>query len=387
MRLNLGELQKVVNRTLDEEKAAQALKSEIGRVLGPSVVTEGKFVDVVAAANDHLDVLDRTGRSGLVEFKSTLVASFLDYRDSEVRKFAARVCPEKYLPRMKNDRSPEVRAAVAARLSPPAVREMMRRFPQDDQLRVIFRQKKRLLEAGLPKPAVEPMGHDPVEDAERMGDVARTAPGLELSDSWYHQLAMKFLHDMGRNIEYAWEELAVRRYCASTKATSGVEVDETKLLKCIKDMIEEKEDDAMERDALKETLSWLKAQETQDNLNEGVLPDLSEDVDPVRDLMVANLVGEQFLEQASKLFKVQEAMLPMSIRKYRLGEGNMRQTTVPVIGMLPHKFGFRALDERALDRFCEAWTQHQAIAGEPLKLEWTNHPTDMNKVGFTCVLK
>jgi hypothetical protein len=387
MRLKLDELQKVVKKTIDEEKAADALKAEIGRVLGPTVVTAGRLIEVVAAANDWLDVLDRTGRSSRLQFKPSVTASFLDYRDPEVRKFAARVCPEKFLPKMTSDRSPEVRAAVAARLSLPAVREMMKHFPQDDQLRTIFRQKKRLIEAGVAKPEVEPMGHDPVAGKERLGDTVKQPKGPDLSENWYHQHAMRFLHDYGRNIEYAWEELAVKRFCSATKATSGVEIDEAKLLKSIKELIKEKEDNAMERNSLKETLAWLEAQEEKQDLQEGALPDLSEDADPVLDLLQGGLTSEQYCEQANKLFRIQESMLPLGIRKYRLGEGNAKQTLVPCIGMLPHKFGFRSIDERALDSFCEHWTKRQQMMGEPLRLEWTNHPSDVNKIGFTCVLK
>ena len=386
MHLKLGELQKVVNKTIDEEKAATALKAEIGRVFGAVVVTAGKLLEVVAAANDRLDYLDRTGGSKRLQFEPAITASFLDYREPEVRKFAARVCPEKYLPKMTSDRNPEVRAAVAVRLQLPAVREMMKRFPQDDQLRTIFKAKKKLMESGVAKPEVKPLGIDPVTGKERLGDAVKQNEGPELSENWYHQHAMRFLHDYGRNIEYAWEELAVRRFCSSLKATSGVEVDEGKLLKSIKGLIKEKEDNAMERDALKETLAYLQAQEEQQDLNEGLLPDLNEELDPVQVLVSSGLSGQEFLESAGRIFRVQHSMLPLGIRKYRLGEGSARQTLVPCIGMLPHKRGFRALDERALDQFCAHWTQQQALAGEPLKLSWSNHPTDVNKIGFNCSL-
>lgn len=387
MRLKLDELQKLVKRTLDEGKAADAFKAEIGRVLGPVVVIEGKLSEVAASANDRLDVLEHTGRTGTVTFESSVATGYLDHTDPEVRKLAARVVPEKYLGRVARDRNPEVRAAVAARLQLPQVREMMKLFPHDDQLRVIFKRKKALVEAGLPKPETKPLGIDPVAGKERMGDVARTQPGPELGKNWYHEHAMRFMRDYGQNIEYAWEELAVHRFCASTKATSGVEIDESTLLKAVKDIIKEKEDRAMKHDALKETLSWLQGQDDQETLAEGIIPDMQEPEDAVTSLVQGRLTGEQYLEAASRLFKVQEGMLPLGIRKYRLGEGNARQTMIPVIAMLPHRHGFRAIDERALDTFCEHWTKRQALQGEPLRLEWTNHPSDMNKVGFTVVLK
>jgi regulator of replication initiation timing len=387
MRLTLDSLQKVVARTLDEEKASAALKGEIKRVLGPAVVTEGKLEEVAANANSWIDVLERTGRDGRFDFLSTVTTGFLDHRHPEVRKFAARVVPERFLGKLTTDNDSAVRAAVAQRVPLAAVREMMKRFKNDDQLRTIYR-KRKLHEGGLAQPKVEPMGLDvPAPDAKRLGDAAKTPPGPELSEAWYNQHAHRFLHDFGRNIEYAWEPLAVRRFASSLKATSGVEIDEAKLLKTIKELIKEKEDLAMERNALRETLTWLDKQANKEQLDESVLPELDEVDDPVRKLVNAGLTGEQYVEQAKVLFRVQESQLPRSIRKYRLGEGNTAIVTVPCIGYMPSGKAFRAIDERALDVFCESWTKRQQLVGEPIRLEWVQHPGDQSKVCFTCVLK
>ena len=383
--VSIQELQQVVKRTINEEKASDALKSEIKRVLGPSVVTEGKLETVVASANDWMDVLDRTGRSSRLAFKPAVTACWLDHSSAEVRSFAARVVPEHFLSKMTTDRSPQVRAQVAARISLPVVREMMKRFPSDDQIRSIYRTRK-IDEAGIPQPKVVDEPFD-MYGEKRMGAVSKTNNEAELSDEYYATLAQKLMRQFGSNLEYSWEEIAVDRYVKSVKASTGVEIDAEKLIKCIKELIKEKEDLAMEKDALKETMSWLKRQNAAEMLKEGMLPDIVEEVDPVLELVHSNLTSEQYVEQASRLFRVQESMLPLGIRKYRLGEGNARQTKVPCIGMLPHGGGFSATDERALDMFCSHWTARQAIAGEPLKLEWTNHPSDMNKIGFTVLLK
>jgi len=382
MHLKLDSLQRLVDQTIGEERAAASLKAEIKRVLGPVVITEGHLVEVVTAANDHMDVLSRTGRLSRLEWQPKVVSAWKDHNHPEVRKFAARVVPEKYLSAMSNDRSPEVRAAVAGRLSLNAIREMIKRFPKDDQLRSVYRTKK-LYEAGVSQPGVEPMGHDPVDGKERMGDVERTSDSPGLSEGWYREQARRFMNDYGQNIEYTWEKLAVQRFCLSTKQTSGVEIDEARLLKHIKQLIEEKENMALERNSLRETIEYLEKQ----RLTEGELPELVEEADHVQQLLHANLTSEQYVQRALQLFKVQEGMLSAGIRKYRLGEGNARQVLIPIIGYLPHRLGFRAVDERALDAFCEAWTRRQAAEGEPLRLEWTGHPTDTNKIGFTCVLK
>ena len=386
MHLKLDALSQIVKEVAVEERLAQAFKAEINRVFGPTVVTEGKLTEVAANANDWLDVLDRTGRSSRLAFKPSVAAGFLDCSDPEVRRFATRVCPEKFLPKMTTDRSSSVRAAVAARLSLPGVREMMKHFPQDDQLRTIYRTKKNLHEDGVPKPKVEPIDFD-MYGEKPLGAAVKQKPGPELSEEDYHQLAMEFMHKYGQNIEYAWEELAVSTYCKSLKSTSRVEVDQKKLLKAIKDLIEQKEDDAMERNPLKETLSWLEGQEKIEDLCEGMMPEVVDEIDPVTELVLGAFTGEQYVSHAMKLFRVQEATLPMAIRKWRMAEGSARQTMVPCIGMLPHKDGFRSIDERALDMFCEAWTHQQALVGEPFRLEWVGHPSDVNKIGFTCILK
>lgn len=386
MRLTVNELQQLVDKTIKEERDTESLKLEIGRVLGPVVVAEGKLHEVVAAANDRLDVLSRTGRLKTVGFDPAITSQWTTHVDPELRKFVARVCPEQHLSRLATDRNPEVRAAVANRSSSAIVKEMMKRFPNDDQLRSIFRQKK-MNEAGLPKPQVVPMGHDPVDGKKRMGAAAKNPDGPDLSEAWYHDQAVRFMSDYGQNLEYGWEELAVRRFCSSTRATSGMEVDEAKLLKTVKKIIEEKEDEALERNSLRETLDWLAEQDENALMIEGPDFETLEEQDSVTNVMKSGLSGGGFISEIMKLFRVQEGMLPKGIRKYRLGEGNARQTIIPVIATLPHKHGLRSIDERALDMFCETWTRHQQLVGEPLRLEWVAHPGDMNKIGFTCVLK
>jgi len=394
MRLNLGELQAVVKRTLDEERAVDALKQEIKRVLGPAVITEGKLEEVAASANAWIDVLDRTGRSSRFDFLDQVTTSFLDHRHPSVREFAARVVPEKFLGKLVNDPEPKIRHIVASRVPLDTVREMLKRFKNDDELRLIYRRRiaTKLHESGITQPKVEPMGHDPTADAEAYGAAGKTASGPDLSETWYRQAAWRLMHDYGRNIEYAWEELAVRRFCSSVKATSLVEIDASKLLKHVKDLIKEKEELAMERNALREsplksTLAYLEKQAKEEALlEETVLPELNEVDDPVHKLVESRCTPEQYIEAAKVLFRIQEGHLPMAIRKYRLGEGNTKVTAMPIIGWLPHGGSFRAIDERALDIFCEHWNRRQAADGEPIKIQWTTHPTDLSKLGFSASL-
>lgn len=388
MRLNVNvrQLQGLVKEVLDEEVASQSLKAEIKRVFGPAVVVEGKLANVVAEANDWIDVLERTGRAGRFDFLSDISTRFLDHRDPEIRRFAARVVPEKYLGPLTHDNNSAVRAAVAARVPLPAVKKMMERFKNDDQLRVIYRARKQLTEAGIATPDTEPLGTDPVEGAERMGDAAKTADGPDLSETWYLEQAHKLMIDYNRNIEHNWEPVAVRRFCSATRATSGVVIDETKLLKAIQQLEKEKEERSMERNALRETAEWLERQSRAKQLREAALPDFVAPVDAVNRVLESGLSDAQIVEVASEVFKVQLMDLPRAIRKYCLGESNSRVIKVPCVGFLPSGRGFRALDEQALDVFCEAWNNRQALVGEPVRVSWFTHPGTIGKISFDVKL-
>lgn len=386
MHLKLDSLQRLLDHTLVEERLAAELREEVGRVLGPVVVTEARLVDVAAAANDRLDVLDRTGRSGGLEWDARRAMRWANHPHHEVRKLAARVLEARSLGRLASDRSPEVRAVVARRAPLATVAGMVRRYPADDQLRSTLRQR-RLAEAGVAKPKAVPMGHDPTDGKEPMGKASRSLEVPDLTEAWYNEQARRLVHEYDGTMECSWEERAVHRFCASALTTSGTEIDEAKLLKNVKRLIKEREDMVMERDALKETLSWLDRQDELEMLEEGMIPQYQERVDPVDDLVHGGLVGEKFIEAAMRVFRVQESIMPLGIRKYRLGEGNARQTMVPCVGTLPHAAGFRPVDERALDVFCESWNRRQRQQGEPLCIEWSAHPDAVGKVSFTCSLR
>lgn len=383
--MRLEELQKVVKQALTEERAADAFRAEINRVLGPSVIAEGRIEQIAEAANDRIDVLERTGRATRLAFKPSVMVRWLDHNSPEVRKFATRIVPEKFLARMATDRSDVVRAAAAKRLPIGAVREMLKRFPKDDQVRVIYKER-RIAEAGVKQPKTVDEPFD-MYGEDRLGDAVKQDEGSELSELWYREKAMKFMADYGTNIEDNWEEVLAHRYVSSVKATEGVELDEKKLLKAIKEQIKEREDRALERDALKETLAWLKGQEESELMQESAMPVIEDVDDPVRDLIESNLSPSTFISTANSLFGVKESVVPPGIRKYRLGELNARSATVPVVGRLPHGGTFRAIDEQALDMYCKHWNDRQQLQGEPLKLEWSTHPDSANKVSFNVVLR
>lgn len=384
MRLKLDALQRVVKRTMDEERVLDALREEVKRVLGPTVLTDVRLEEIAESANHKIDCMEQTGNINRLDFKPNVVSRYLDHTDPQVRRFAARVVPEKFLSRMTKDRSNTVRSVVASRASLTVVREMMKNFPSDDQLKTIYT-KRTLAEAGIAQPKVVKEPFD-MYGEERLGDAAKQAPGPELSEQWYKDKAFKLMQDFGGALEYSWEEQAARQYCRATKATSGVEIDEVKLLKAIKDLIEESEDMALERDAMKETLSYLDAVAERETLNESAMPIVEEREDAVQELMEANLGAEQFMERAKELFAIKGAPIPAAIKKYRLGEGSSTVVEVPIVAMMPASTP-AAMCERALDAYCRHWTSNQSLKGEPIVIEWSYNPTGVGKVCFSVSLK
>lgn len=386
MRVSLKILQSLVESAINEDRVANALRLEVSRVMGPAVIVDGSTQQIAEAANEWLDVLERTGRSSRLNFNSSVMSTYVGHSDPHVRKLAARVVPNKYLSTLSNDKNHAVRAAVARRVPIDAVKEMLKRFPRDDSLRSIYKQKC-LSEAGIATPKIQDEPFD-MYGEERMGDASRSGDGLELSEQWYQTKALRLLQDYGGNIEYAWEEKAVRRLASSMKATSHVEIDEAKLLKAVKKLIEDKEDEHIKRNPLKETISWLKFHDDNALISEGSEHDFLEETDVVSEIMKLNLSPQMFIEKANDVFKIKESAYPAHFKKYRLGEDHVKTESVPVIGFLPHNKGFRSLDERALDSYCKNWSDRQLMDGkEPMKLEWRVHPEQVGKISFAVTLK
>lgn len=383
MRLKLDALERVVKKAMNEEKGLDALREELKRVLGPTALTEARLEELAESANHMIDIMEQTGKINRLDFKPHIVTKYLDHGNVQVRKFAARVAPEKFLTRMTNDRSTAVRAVVASRAKLATVREMMKNFPTDDQLKTIYK-KRVVVESGVaqPKPVKEPFD---IHGDKRLGDSVKQSPGPELSEQWYKDKAFKLMQDFGGNIENSWEELAARAFARSTKATSGVEIDEVKLLKAIKDLIEEKEDRALERDALKETLDWLSSLEEKESLQESAMP-VIEEANDVESLLSEDVGAEQFVEKSNAIFQVKHARLPVSVKKYNLDEGSSLNVEIPIVGMMPEGID-ASLCEKALDEYCKRWSEKQALRGEPLKLDWSYSPTQVGKISFSAVLR
>lgn len=374
MRVNLKSLEKVVT----EERSVAMFRQEVKRVLGDSVYAEGTLKQVVKEANERLDVLEKTGRLN-VSFDQKIINKLLEHSDVDVRKFVARTIDKNKLQRFVNDKSDTVRLAAAKRLPLSIVSEMVKRFPFDDQLSVLKKQKQ--LSEGLPDPKITKVSNE----KKKLGAAVKQYAGDELSDLWYKEKALKYVADYGGNIEDGWEEVTAHRFVSSTKATSGVEIDEKKLLDAIKKELEARDDRALGDTTLRETIKWLsKSLNEESEIVEYVEED--EEIDEIKDLVESNVSRSDYISEAVRLFNVKFAQLPASIRKFRMNEVNSVQE-IPAVGMVPDKRGFTPIVERALNTLCRNWTEKQVLNGESLKLEWGTHPIDENKICFTVVMK
>ena len=384
MHLKLEELQRVAKKTIKEEQKHATIRDELFRVFGPPVMVSKNCERVADAVNEQLDLSESSGQNvqrGAVK-TSVLVEASLS-SSAVVRKVAARLLPAKMAARLLNDPSSSVRCAAAKRLPVEALKESIKRFPNDDQLRTIFRQKK-LNEAGLPKPK-EADEHFDMYGEEPLGDAVKTrVSDKDLPDTWYERLAHKLCSDYGGNLEGQWEETLATRVVASHYSTTGVKLDREKLLKCIYDCIEEREEAVLGEGSLKSIAARLLRESYMD---ESVMPVFDEvRNDPVADLLESNFSSAQYIDEAEKLFSVRKSTVPAGIKKYRIGEGSHVETLIPVNGRIPGG-SITPSVEQALDRYVDSWNKRQALSGEPYRLSWGTHASGVNMIGFNLQLK
>jgi hypothetical protein len=391
MRVKLNQLQRVVKRAMNEEKTVKILREEVSRVLGPIMDTDVKLGELAEAVNDRVAVLERTGRQSRLTFKPSVLARFARNKNVEVRKMCARLLPERFAAKMAGDPNHRVRAIVASRVPLATVRKMVNHFPGDKEV-------KRILTLREAHDHAHEAEHLHMHDEKRLGDAIKQPDGPGLSQNWYRTQADLFMQDYGQDmyettgqsIDYNWEEQVVRNFCRHSKMTSGVEIDEAKLLNALDDLIKEREECVLQKEAAGSLASLAKRlheAHDRETLNESpIMPVLAEATDPVQELLESNLPPSVFLERVEDMFAVRFSRVPNSLKKYRMGEG-LTEQQVPMKARLPHMQGLRSIDERVLDLYIEHWNNRQAVTGEPIVLEWNPDPGETGVVGFAVMLK
>lgn len=372
--LKLRNLQSVVQRVVEEEKVLYALKEEIAKTIGSSVITENR--DVGAICDDvmqHLDVIEaRNGRPN--PFKPALTIKMLEHASPRVRRLGARLAPASQLHKVMNDKSSYVRAEVAKRVSLAELKTMTRQFPNDDAIAYIY-------EARLNEGTDEEFD---MYGEDRLGDSVKQCNEQELTDMWYESLARKLVEDYRHETETGWVSTAVNNYVRAVKTTSGIEIDAEKLRESIYEIINEHDDAILSSMSLKETYQRLLA----DDLMESTTYTMgADDDDIVTDLVNSRFAPTEYLNQAAEVFSVQEGAVSRGVRRLVLTEGVSADIQVPVSGELPHDMGFRSIDEKALDLYCESWNKKRLLEGNPLRISWSVDPTTDAGIIFETTMR
>jgi len=374
MGLKLNELQKVVKNVVKNERNIDALRGEIVRTLGHTILVSRGLERMAESANERLDILEATDKS-YEKIRPALLLKFIDSSSPEVRKLVARLLPESFLKPLMKDSDPAVRATVARRLPTHLVSEMTRRFPKDDTLRQISKAKK-LLEAGLPTPEIEDEEFD-MYGLEPIGDVFGDVDYPDLTDAWYDTLALKILNMYGRNIEEQWEEATVHQYVDSM-ASMGVEVDRQRLLDAVYDLLEQRADAVLEENSLASIAARLRLEETV------VMPVISESIDPVQQLIESRPSPSDYIKKFEELFSVKYVNSKNPAAAI-MTEGTTR-VVHPASAQLFNK-SIRNVDEKAVDAYVNAWNSRNKMKGENYyKLAWTQGDVD-GLVNFHLELK
>lgn len=371
MHLKLEELQKLVTKVVKEEKRYDSLKEEVSRVVGPVVVTTHDLKLMAETANNHLDVLVRSGKQ-ITPARTSVLLKFIDSGEPEVRRLIARLLPESFVRKMRFDANHAVRWAVAERLPAKIIAEMVKQFPSDDQLRTIYKSKK-LYEAGLPSPKLADEEFD-INGEKPLGDTAHYDDHPGMTDVWYDSLAREIVTKYGHTIETNWEEKAVDNYANGMKS-QGVELDSEKLLDAIYDYLAKREENTLKEGTLRRIAASLR---DEDTLDAPFMPVIGEGKDVVNSLLRSQVSPAEYIQQFESTFSVTKASVNNIGRKQGINE-NFARVIVPVEAILPAGT-LRPNDEKALDTYTKSWNRQRQLRNQPYRLSWT--PGTRGKVSF-----
>jgi len=340
MQLRLSHLRSEATHAVERTRAVADLGSELRRVLGPTVPVRGTLAHMVEAVHARLDELGPHAGQGA---RASVLLKFVDDPSRDVRRLAARLLPPRLAERLGRDPDPGVRRAAR-----------LRSLCEGDD-----------------------------EPGTRLtGDAVKQHEGPELSDGYYRSLAERLMQDFGRRMEFGWEPVAVRRLAGSTRALSGIVIDEERLLEALDDLRTEREEETLERPDryLREAAGFLRRRAVAET---PVMPLIEEhDSDPVARL---DERASGFKADVERVFRIRSAPPSSTVQRGRLREGVDSGLRVPVVGRLPHGGAPRALDERALDSYVRAWNGRAAATGEPTRISWS--PGTADRIVFSAEVK
>lgn len=354
MNLKLRHLRTIAQETLSETKALNEMKAELRRVFGPATVTEAKDSAVASYANSVLDAQEASGKScEMLGLKPMAFLKTLTHSDPGIRKLSARLAPLKEVRHLVFDDNDDVRLAAAKRLPRVFAEAALKKYPDDFALEALIEESKDLQEAGLPDPEKRDQHLSMYKD--RLGDVAKQKSVPELSDVWYEDLAKKFAQDYGKNIEFNWEEKIVANFCSGVRAQTGVVIDPKRLLKAVKDLINDKEEKVLDESLEEALVLPLMVEEKKSSRQSKMLTSVSS---------ITNLTA--LSESLGVEFKPASLFV-----KARLIEEGMNSRV-----MLPNRVVFKTMmtsdDETDLDKFTSLWNIAAKRENKPLRISWVN---------------
>lgn len=358
------------------------LKESAKKMFGPTFYCNDNIVDVCDKINEFLYECKTEGRIIENELKTSILLSLKDHSNVAVRKMVVQLLPESFLKKFYDDDSDVVRFYVAQRLSKKELLELKKRHPSDLMIETVLSEKK--LSNNLePFELVEKDKADPDYNSGKAQQLSTTKQvnDIELSDTWYETAARNILNQYGefsygtpRHVERHWNPLAVKRFCASTKATSGVVIDQQKLQDAVDAALEQYDDELESRCCnlakIKESLQKSVRQQKIDSIP---VLQIVEDVDVVDKLLYESL---NFREEFENLFKVEFKTYKPNI--HELCECiELYDFSVPCSCVSPKSFIDESSD-KAISKYVSRW--NSLNESKNIRLTW--NVSDKNKVSF-----
>jgi len=360
-KVTVNELKKIVNDTISQERNISLFREEIFRIFGPIVNTDIKLELMAEEANDRLSVMERTGKTLKENIKPSLLMKFSSHPSAEVRKLIVRLLPENLAERFASDKSNTVLYEVARRIPLREAKALSKHHPSDKALYTIYRDRY-LSEAA-----------ETLRAGEALKGAVSTGPTVnDLSDLWYETEARKALSDYGvahgGPIENSWDEVFVKRYCASLASTTRIACDPDRLWAAIQDLLDERDDKV------------LKANEL--TVESKLRPNPFEKKNIIENLLKSNLGSLQFVNKFDSIFDVRVVEESFKSHKYRLLENSQLSLEVPVFARIPAGYKFTTTLENVFDRYVSSWNSIQAQRGSHVRIDWMPHPKNLNYVQF-----
>lgn len=245
MQLKLEKLERIAKETMNEKSINDKLRLTLIEMFGLTISNKN-IQEMVNDANWRLSIELLNSKSPKFSVDKSLLKSLSESKNASYRKFAMYLLPENKLNEcVLNESDLEVLTVIAKRSELSVAKKIVE--STSDELISIIVENRMLFEEDK---------KEEKKEYKKLGDSVKQKNIPELSDQWYATVAKQLLSDYGKDIESGWEVKVVKNYVLSNKSV-GYLVDQEKLAKALKDLIEEKEDKILEQDALKESIQKL----------------------------------------------------------------------------------------------------------------------------------